>query len=169
VNRTLTKKLIYVVAALTLLAMLIPAMAVPASAAGETLTMTIFDGTNWVSDQIASGPYAGEGFNASGSVVKIHANFTPTGWNLQNVTTVPPYGPATWYTPTLAPTTETDVYVTGVWGEARITATFNGGSVGITKKWGMIDHTTFVTPRNPNQIRYLERGYQVIFRHRQRN
>jgi len=158
VNKTLTKKLIYVVAALTLLALLIPAMAVPVSATGETLTMKIVNGpfnpgnlsaNNWVADGITyTSPYKGEGFNVSGSVVQVTAaGFTaPITWSLENVTTVPGYQAPQWYpngTPPL--TSDTVAYISGVWGEAKVKASDADASLSVTKKWGMIDHTEIGT------------------------
>jgi len=151
VNRTLTKKFIYVIAALTLLAMLIPAMAIPVSAQNETLTMTV----NGVNDgPPPGGQFPGEAFNASGSIVTITAtNFTPSSWALENVTSVfdnnVNYAPATWYPNNVPPASNaTTVMVQGTWGEARIRAYFNNNanSVAVTKKWGMLCDTTIGGP-----------------------
>jgi len=149
VNKTLTRKLIYVVAALTLLALLIPAMAVPVSAApGGTLTMTV----NGVTD----GPVAGfpnEAFNASGSIVTITASPAPTSWAMTNVTSVYEdpiqYQAAQWYPNNVPPSpTATSVQIQGTWGEATVTATWaSGDPVSVTKKWGMLHETIIGTPQ----------------------
>jgi hypothetical protein len=136
VNKTLSKKFIYVITVLALLAMMVPAMVVPVSAAGSTLTMYVAgveDGSN------------GRAFNLSGSTVQIVANGAVTSWSISNITTVPPYGGAA-FDPTPAPG-DTTVYVTGIWGEANITAHFeNGDNVTVNKKWGMLDHTSISAP-----------------------
>jgi len=136
--KTLKMKFLYVIAALAMLAMLIPVMAVPVSAAPtETLTMTV----NGVADGTA-----GRAFNISGSVVTVTASAIPTSWELSNIT-VDPNGsaPAAWV---VTPVNGTDqsVQVRGIWGEANITAHFADGDVSVNKKWGMLDHTSISGP-----------------------
>jgi hypothetical protein len=140
VNKTLTRKFIYVITVLTLLAMMVPAMAVSAAPDDPTLTMTVAgvaDGTN------------GRAFNISGSVVTITASEAPLSWDLSNITTMTGYAPAAWVGGTPA-NNATVVQVRGIWGEANITATFAGTpdniTVSVNKKWGMIDHTSIKAP-----------------------
>jgi len=133
VNRTLTKKLFYVIAAVLMLAMLIPAMAMPVSAAGElsmylvnplTNTHTVIDG----------------GYNITGSRVFVDAtSVAPVTWSVSNQVTgtnasILVQDPAT-------------SIVSGVWGEALIMATTSGNATySVDKKWGQISSTAFSAP-----------------------
>jgi len=166
VNRTLTKKLIYVIAALTLLAMLIPAMAVPVSAAPggtykiEVQTVTWDPTANPPANVYSWAPdgFPGDAYNASGSVVKITVlTGATTGYPIWDITSntavfrdTVQYGNAHWVGAAPVPGA-TEAQVTGVWGEAVITLTFaSGDPVSIHKKWGMIDRTVIGGPISKN-------------------
>jgi hypothetical protein len=155
VNRTLTKKLIYVIAVLAILAMMIPAMDVPVRASnGGSLSMVLVDPTTNTPGTTEGDP----GWNVTGSTVQITANLNPgysiTAWNLINVVTEPisGAGPATWVGTQPAPGTN-PVYitgVTGVWGDAIIQALVTSASgndtLQIEKKWGQIANTQLTNP-----------------------
>jgi len=118
-------KLIYLIAAVTMLAMLIPAMAIPVSAA-DGLTMTM-------------GTTPDGGYDVTGSIVTVTASSAPTAWWIENIAVGPSVGEAV----ILPPYTMTDmsVRVQGTWGEANIWATINGVDYSINKKWGQIVNT----------------------------
>jgi len=149
VRKALKMKIIYVIAALTMLAMLIPAMAIPASAAGSLAVALVDSGLNVISaTDGAAEPNDSNmihAYNLEGSIIRITASGgTVTGWDLQIINTIPPYGAASWYNGTPA-SNATVVYVKGEMGEARITATFEGGgSAWVNKKWGT-DITTEIS------------------------
>jgi len=153
VNKTLTRKLIYVVAALAMLAMLIPAMAVPVSAAPNqygSLKMVLVD-------PITHNPQTTDdsGYDVLGSRVQVTATTAPnwvvTSWILSNVATAPGKSPATWVggTPGSGNTT---VQVQGIYGDAIIqaniqnTITSANDTLTIEKKWGPIDNTVITPP-----------------------
>jgi len=138
VNRALTKKLIYVIAALTMLAMLIPAMAIPVSAGGS-ISMSLVYGNP---------PYAGdgtsvngtiEGYNIQGSIVEVALPSGTSYWNLDNLTTGDGIAPAHWYPSSVTPGNVQSVQVQGTQGEATITANSTGAYV--KKKWGLFNET----------------------------
>jgi hypothetical protein len=134
VNKTLTRKLIYVVAALTLLAMLIPAMAVPVSAATPALTMALVDPTNTAN---ILGPDLG--YNIRGSIVQVTSDQDVT-WSLNPAS---PGGPAQ----ILSGNTTRVVRVQGAVGNVTIQATNSANETGtIGKKWGLIDRTDITAP-----------------------
>jgi len=130
VNKTLTRKLIYVVAALTLLAMLIPAMAVPVGAA-PGLSMVLVDPITGV-----AGTTADSGYNIRGSIVEVTSNETVT-WSL-----LPPDPAVAQFFPAAPTAPSTSVRVQGWLGNVSIQGT-NSANVtsGIGKKFGLIDHT----------------------------
>jgi len=135
VNRTLSKKLIYIIAAVTLLAMMIPAMAIPVSAQGETVTLTLVDPLT------GSTTTADGGYNITGSKVLATANFVPDSWNLLNF----PGASAVFVGP--PPAGSTTANVTGVWGEALIQASTSGNlTISADKKWGQIKYTDITLP-----------------------
>jgi len=153
VNKTLTRKLIYVVAALAMLAMLIPAMAVPVSAGPNqygSLKMVLVD-------PITHNPQATDdsGYNVLGSRVQVTATLNTgwviTSWNLANVATAPGKDPATWVggTPGSGNTT---VQVEGFYGDTVIeaniqnTTTHANDILTVEKKWGPIDNTVITPP-----------------------
>jgi len=137
VNKTLTRKLIYVVAALTLLAMLIPAMAVPVSAAAPTLSMVLVDPITGVAQTTPD-----SGYNIRGSIVEVTA--APAGsvvtWSLN-----PPDPAVAQFFGT--PTT-TAARVQGWLGNVTIEATNSANETGVipSKKFGLIDHTNITAP-----------------------
>jgi len=142
VNKTLSKKFIYIITVLALLAMMVPAMAVPVSAANISIvSMTVDDAEG---NPVADGS-GNEAFNVSGSVVTITAS-EAANWELSEVTYEPGYGAASWVnTPASG---ATSVKVRGIWGEARITATAvsDNSTAYVKKKWGPIDHTVISAP-----------------------
>jgi hypothetical protein len=146
VNKTLTKKLIYVIAVLAILAMMIPA-AIPASAAPPNGTPYItMNGGN------GTGVEGNPGYNIAGSVVTVQwfdngAGNTFGGWSLAN-NIVEPYAGA----PAIIVSPDTNmfnpVHVQGTWGGTNIQATQipasgNNTYISVEKKWGQIDHTAF--------------------------
>jgi len=132
VNKTLTRKLIYVVAALTLLAMLIPAMAVPVSAAPPSLSMVLVDPITGI-----AGVTPDSGYNVRGSIVEVTATPGPVTWSLV------PTSPVA----TIISSTTTNARVQGVLGNITIQATNSGNeTAGIGKKFGLIDHTDITAP-----------------------
>jgi hypothetical protein len=144
VSKTLAKKLIYVIAALAMLAMLIPAVAVPVSADTPAITMTLIDPTT---NQPQAAPETSPGWNVTGSTVQIAVTGgTVTKWALQDITTEPSSGagPADWVgvNPNLVSPIPNPVQVSGVWGGATIKATLSDNTtLMVEKKWGQIDHT----------------------------
>jgi len=138
VNRTLSKKLIYIIAAVTLLALLIPAMAVPVSAA-PVLTMTLVNPLTGVATTPDSG------YNVTGSTVRVTATnlgaLTVTSWNHIDQTPVGANsvitGNGTNY-----------VDITGVYGETQISANLSDGTTTapVNKKWGHIQSTDISIP-----------------------
>jgi len=144
VNKTLTRKLIYVVAALTLLAMLIPAMAVPVSAQAPvaSLEMKLIDPLTGLPDGLDGG------YNITNSQVLLTPqNFTPANWFYSEMA-----GSGVQFVGTPGATAT----VTGVWGEAVINATVSGNvTVSKDKKWGQIAYTT-ITPANSSYVTWNE-------------
>jgi len=137
-------KLIYVIAAVAMLAMLIPAMAIPVSAAGS-ISMYLVDPMNNTgvmgADLIPLNPntqlpIADSGYDVTDSVVEIQVTGTTvTSWTKNDLK-----GTSSWVLP-LAPTTQTSVRLSGVWGETDVTATTPDGPLSINKKWGQIKST----------------------------
>jgi len=133
VNKTLTRKLIYVVAALTLLAMMIPAMAIPVSAAAPTLSMVLVDPTN-----TANTLGTDAGYNILGSIVQVTSNQDVT-WSMN------PPDPAV--AQFLSGNTSTVARVQGWYGNVTIQGTNSGNETGsIGKKWGLISNTVITPP-----------------------
>jgi len=136
-------KLIYVIAAVAMLAMLIPAMAIPVSAQGvikmflvDPLNNTGVMGADLIPLDQAGNPIEDSGYNVTGSVVEIQVTGTTvTSWGKNDL-----QGTSTWVMPA-APTTETSVRISGVWGETDITATTPDGPLSVNKKWGQIKRT----------------------------
>jgi hypothetical protein len=150
--KTLKMKLIYVVAAVAMLAMLIPTMAIPVSAAqpytlvmttpagdpdggydvsGSTIVVTLMDGANAVpAGTVTSWQVA----NAVGSTADIHY---ASDINPNTISPIP-----------------SSITISGSYGEVSITANVTGGtppSYSINKKWGMILPTVI----SANQSKYL--------------
>jgi len=143
VNKTLTRKLIYVVAALTLLAMLIPAMAVPVSA-NPGLQMFLIDPITGV-----QGTTADSQFNIQGSRVLVTSNDTVT-WSL--VPTSP-----------VAHIIASDSHqatVEGYIGNVDIVATVDTGTGNVTssinKKFGQISEPTILTTTGNGKVTWNE-------------
>jgi len=145
VNRALTKKLIYVIAAIAMLAMLIPAMAVPVGADNTHghLNMVLYDPLTQSAQTTPD-----SGYNVSGSKVIVTAvpdnGYSIGAWNLRNVASEPNTQPATWYNGTPAPGA-TSAMVEGVWSDDKVEVSINGTSgndtLSIEKKWGQIAYT----------------------------
>jgi hypothetical protein len=141
VKKTLTRKFIYVLAAIAILAMLIPAMAVPANAQTASLTMKLVDPVSGlaVADGAADGNY-----NIAGSVVQITLNgVTALDWGLRDIAVNPVTNGASFVYPTIPthPMGVNTVYVQGDWGDTIITAYYATGNISIEKKWGKISST----------------------------
>jgi hypothetical protein len=138
---SVSKKLMYVVVVVAMLAMMIP-MAIPVNAAGGTITMNIIDPiTGLVSPD--------GGYNVTGSIVEVTATpatGTVIGWNVINISTAPGSGAAQIVgTPTTGVTGVARVQ--GIWGEANIQALISDNTtLTIDKKWGQIDHTDISAP-----------------------
>jgi len=133
VNKTLTKKLIYIVAALAMLAMLIPAMAVPVSA-GNTPTISL-----QIYDPVSDPPLATDnGYNVEGSTVLATLSDSVTGnWSLV---------PATGVANIISPVTNVNsVLVQGNLGEVVIHAVTANGVANADKKFVLIQKTDFTT------------------------
>jgi len=162
VNRTLTKKLIYVIAALAMLAMLIPAMAVPVGASRPhgppgDLSMVLIDPiTNLPTD-------ADSGYDILGSRVQITYTVNPnnpgwqiTGWNITNLATANGASPAYFVSD---PGTGPVAVVTGVHGDAEIICNLSKNGVtdylSVEKKWGKIDSTD-ITPPGSSYVTWSE-------------
>jgi hypothetical protein len=144
VSKTISKKLLYVVVALAMLAMMIPAMAVPVSAASPNLTMTLIDPIT----STTTTPEANPGFNVSGSKVLVTANdlgnLTVTNWSILNISSEPTSGANQ---AIIVSSTATTAIAQGVWGDAQIQATLSDNStISIEKKWGQIESTTISAP-----------------------
>jgi len=136
-------KLIYVVAAVAMLAMLIPAMAIPAAAA-DGLVMTL-DGAEEATP---------DGYNVAGSIVTVTATGTVTNWWIEEVQDDPESGAAQFVDP-IDPNHPTvkqgAVKVQGTGGEYKIWATIGSVNYSVGKKWGDITDTEI----SPNQSKYL--------------
>jgi len=155
-------KLIYVIAALAMLAMLIPAMAVPVSAGANTMTIELqyvhmVNGqqvTEYLPDGAANSSGLNEGFNVAGSIIRVTAPGEPSQWNLDVVTTHSPeppvaYAAAHWVggDPNSQSPKPTTVLVQGTWGEATISAVVSDIEYTAKKKWGMITGTDIDDPQ----------------------
>jgi len=140
-SKTLKMRIIYIVAAVAMLAMLIPAMAVPVSAA-DTLTMVLWDPITNQPWQTSDSQY-----DITGSIVQVTASSAPTNWWIQPVAP-PANATAQFVFPNAHPTTETVVRVQGTYGEVIIWATINGHDVSIDKKFGQIESTDITPPQN---------------------
>jgi hypothetical protein len=128
--------------------MLIPAMAVPASAAnGGSLALTLVDSNTRL--PIAADGDGTTGWNVSGSTVMVTATLDPgytlAGWDLFNVATAPVTSPAQFVFPTNPPGVSNPVYVAGVWGDtiikAYVTSATGNQTLVAEKKWGQIAST----------------------------
>jgi len=140
VNKTLTRKLIYVVAALTLLAMLIPAMAVPVSAAAPSLTMVLVDPITGVSQSTPD-----SGYNIRGSIVEV---LSSNGAVAVNWALLPPDPLVAQFYPTTPTMPAVAVKVQGYLGNVTIEAAdvTTNETASIGKKWGLIDSTAIRAP-----------------------
>jgi len=153
VNKTLTRKLIYVIAALTILAMLIPAMAVPAGAASPPgLDLTLVDPLTHTTTTVDGTTVGGMdyGYNITGShVVATPDGFTgnPQGWSKSDYVN----GTNSDWVGTPGAT----AVVTGVWGETLISNTITGNiTYYADKKWGQINRTE-IASNYPNNSTYV--------------
>jgi len=155
VNRTLTKKLMYILVVVAMLAMMIP-MTVTVSAQGQPyLTMQLVNPIVSNSPMDEATPV---GWNVTGSKVVVTANdVNPNNpivsWSINNIATGPGAGPATFVTP---PGTGSVAQVQGVWGDAEISANFaDNTSANIEKKWGQIASTA-ISPPGSSPVQWFE-------------
>jgi len=153
-TKTLKMRIIYVVAAVAMLAMLIPAMALPVSAQGNPyLQMNLVDpidpeavGATTMADGAPGAQGMTYAYNVDNSIVEVKAldlpqGVTVTGWILNNITP-----PTATFVPNTDPGTANPIRVQAAGGETQIEATLsNGSTIAVDKKWGTID-TTAITP-----------------------
>jgi len=134
VNKTLTRKFIYIVAAITLLAMMIPAMTVPVSAANPpSLSLVLVDPTNTANTLGADG-----GYNIIGSIVQVTST-QDVAWSTE------PSNPT--IAQFMTGNTTRVARVQGWYGEVNIQGTNSGNETGvINKKWGLIKSTSITAP-----------------------
>jgi type IV secretory pathway VirB2 component (pilin) len=145
--KTLKMKLIYVVAAVAMLAMLIPAMAVPVSAA-PAITMYLVDPVTNLATVVDGG------YDVTASTVEILVTgATVTGWGKLDLVT----GTNSAWVPDVYPGTANPVRVTGVWGETNITAQTTTGPLTVNKKWGQIASTD-ITASGSSPVTWYEGG-----------
>jgi len=149
VKKTLKMRLLYIIAAVTMLAMLVPAMAAPVSAAsGDYLVMTTAG--NAPTDPPTN---TDDGYNVTNTIVRISAvasdGVTPV-LNVDHWNIVDQVNPTTNHVVTATAADKSWIEVQGVWGETLITATLADSSVlyndagdPIDKKWGQILSTAF--------------------------
>jgi hypothetical protein len=165
VNRTLTKKLIYVIAVVAMLAMMIPATAVPAFAADSTLPAANMILINPLDHTVGM---ADAGYNVRGSIVQITANTASTtvsSWTLSpnntgtqiitpNVGTLPNPNNIS-----PAPTTSNSVWVYGYVGDFTITANMvNGDTQHIDKKFSTVINTVLTPASGGNVVTWNEQA-----------
>jgi len=160
VKKTLTRKFIYVLAAIAVLAMLIPAMAVPANAQAQpTISMSLVN-------PVTGNAVADGGYNIAGSTVMV--SVTPNGWtantwSLRDIAVNPVTTGAIFVAPTASPNTMNPVpnavYVQGDWGDTIISCYLTNGSsnttVSIEKKWGKISSTS-ISPAGSTAVVWNE-------------
>jgi hypothetical protein len=146
VSKTISKKILYVVVALAMLAMMIP-MAIPVSAAGGTIAMYLVDPITHTSTVLDGG------YNISGSTVRVTvsgdtvASWAKTDWVSG---TNSDWDPATY------PGAVQTVYVNGVWGESTIVAkAVDNTTYSVDKKWGQITNTV-ITPPGSSYVTWNE-------------
>jgi hypothetical protein len=147
-TKTLKMKLIYIVAAVAMLAMLIPAMAIPASAANTyAVQLTTVGGD-------PDGGYNITGFDVV-ATLWLNGSVAPTGtasaWSLQNNSADASFVGTDPNTITPRPSTVTVVddlnAQTQLNGETTINAYVGGVKVASAdKKWAFIDHTVLTDP-----------------------
>jgi len=139
-TKTLKMKLIYIVAAVAMLAMLIPSMALPVSAADDyELAFTI-------TDPVAEETVADEGYNLNYTEVTVTlmdgdeeaAEGTVTSWTISPITSDIHFVGD----PNSEDPIPTSVVITGIDGQTEVTAYYKGGKAAKTKKWAEIDGTT---------------------------
>jgi hypothetical protein len=142
VSKSISKKILYVVVALAMLAMMIPAMAVSVSAAGS-LTMTMVNPL----DGSAMPEATPTAFNVTGSRVLVTANglasgVTVSSWSIQNIATAPGAGAAI-----IVSSSGNTAIAQGDWGDAVIYAHLSDNStpLSVEKKWGKIESTNIST------------------------
>jgi len=143
VNKTLTRKLIYIIAALTLLAMMIPAMAVPVSA---DIVM------NMTNNSITDG-----GYNVTGAVVRVSLTGLPSGVTVARWINMDIVGLST-VTGNGTGVNSAWEEITGVFGETQISARLSNETVigPINKKWGTIDHTVLTPAPGSSYVTWNE-------------
>lgn len=145
VNKTLTRKLIYVVVALTLLAMMIPAMAIPVSAAAPSLSMVLVDPITGI-----AGTTPDSGYNIRGSIVEVTSD-QAANWSMNPSD---PY--VAQFLPSPPAPNSTSVRVQGWLGNVTIQATNSANETGtIGKKFGLIDNTV-ITPPGSSYVTWNE-------------
>jgi hypothetical protein len=147
VNKTLTKKFIYIITILALLAMMIPAMALPVSADSTGLTMNLVYGDERIPDGIADADNTIEGHNVWGSTVEVTGSGTPD-WRITDEVVVPGAGAS------VRTNVGTAVQVQGFYGEVHIRD--NNTNKYVIKKWGPIDHTEFTITSQQTQVGWNE-------------
>jgi hypothetical protein len=151
VSKILTRKLVYIIALVSMLAMMIP-MAVPVSAApGDYLTMYLLDPVNPNPAAPGVGGLAVDsGFNITGSTVRViptTAGATVTSWDILNYGTTGAYivasatgAPGVAYADVRGQQSDTEI------SHASIIANLSDGTtISIDKKWAEIDYTVLTS------------------------
>jgi len=135
----------YVIVVLSVLAMMIP-MAIPVSAAGETIALSTADSTGQL---VADG-----GYNVLGAVVR--ATVSASANTVNGMTASPVVGGASYVNTNYAARwaeftayTTTEVVITAGMSDNTTTA-------GTDKKWGTIDHTVLTTSGNSSYVTWNE-------------
>jgi len=127
-TKTLKMKLIYIVAAVAMLAMLIPSMALPVAAQSTPeVVLTTLEGD-------ADGGYDVAGMHVIATLMQGVETLTPTSWMLVA-------GPQAYGGSLVNHTTYAEVTATS--GQYSIQATYNSHTYTATKKWAPIEETTF--------------------------
>jgi hypothetical protein len=137
VSKSISRKILYVVVALAMLAMMIP-MAIPASAAGGTIAMYLVDPITHTSTVLDGG------YDITGSTVRVTVSGdTVASWAKSDYVQTTNSA----WVPDVYPGAVQTVYATGIWGESTITATATDNtSYSVDKKWGQITDTVISAP-----------------------
>jgi len=150
VNKARSIKLIYIIAALALLVGMIPMTAVPVSAAGPAISVSLVDPTN-ANNTI---PEPNPAYNVSTATIMVSVtgleNVTITSWAKTDIV---PGTNSAWVgvDPNTITPIPTSVKLNGVWGETVISATLSNGTVlTADKKWGQIASTFFSNQTGTN-------------------
>jgi len=158
VKRTLTKKFIYIIAVVAILAMMVPAMTVPVSAqGGGTLSMNLIDPITQAAQTTAD-----SGFNVTGSKVLLTVapdnGYSVVDWGKNNIAVAPGAGAADYVTP---PGTNLTATATGTWGDVEfyvdLTSATANASPNVEKKFGQIESTS-ITPPGYSPVTWVEAG-----------